>query len=184
MKIKKTKKAKSCTVLYLGLESCFKWPRLWVMFFAFSTDTSELVCIATSLRWTDLPKILITGIKKDKNQSLTWRKQKDTEETGSMQKLVRLKIKFSFHCLSCVKETRKKVLTSALYNSYCKRALNWKLPYNKTSPSMHRKCLPATWKYLQRSVGGVITGRVAFTANQTTIIETLIDSTLMVHSYQ
>lgn len=33
---------------------------------------------------------------------------------------------------------------------------------------MHRKCLPATWKYLQRSVGGVITGRVALTANQTT----------------
>jgi len=37
----------------------------------------------------------------------------------------------------------------------------------QTLPSMQRKCLPATWKYLQRSVGGVITGRVAFTANQT-----------------
>ena len=31
---------------------------------------------------------------------------------------------------------------------------------------MQRKCLPATWKYLQRRVGGVTTGRVAFTANQ------------------
>jgi len=46
----------------------------------------------------------------------------------------------------------------------------------QTSPSMQRKCLPATWKYLQRSVGGVITGRVAFTANQTTIKENLIDN--------
>ena len=35
-------------------------------------------------------------------------------------------------------------------------------------PSMQRKCLPATWKYLHRTVGGVTTGRVAFTENQTT----------------
>ena len=32
-------------------------------------------------------------------------------------------------------------------------------------PSMQRKCLLATWKYLHRSVGGVTTGRVAFTGN-------------------